>query len=135
MASKARRLALEHDHSNINRINYMKILKVCVLIVGTLATSLATALNTGQLVYLQSAVLEMCRGGTIEGKSSKINVKASVQGQLVVIKKLLEGGADAEVEITKEEWDGIKALANPEDYSKCVEATLNLLVPRLDNQS
>ncbi len=95
----------------------------------------ATALDSSQLHKLQNAVIEMCRGGTVEGKSSTINVTASAQGKIIVIKNLIEGGGDAKAAITNKQWDGIKALANPEGYSKCVESTLNLLVPALSATS
>ena len=91
----------------------------------------ATALDATQLQKLQNAVIEMCRGGTVEGNSSKIDITASAQGKIIVIKNLMEGGGDATAAITNEQWEGIKALANPEGYSKCVENTLKILVPAL----
>jgi hypothetical protein len=95
----------------------------------------AFAMDTTTLFKLRSAVIEMCRGGTIQGKTSKINATASATGTVVVIKNLLEGGGDAKAEITNEQWNGIQALINPTDYTKCVESSLNILVPALDKSS
>lgn len=91
------------------------------------------ALTIAQLTELRTAVLEMCRGGTIIGESSRINVNVSGEGKIVVIKGLLEGGADARVEITNEQWTGIQALINPETYTQCVTETLGIVVPALNN--
>jgi hypothetical protein len=92
----------------------------------------AQALDSEQLAYLQRAVIEMCRGGTTEGSSSKINFIASGEARLIVVKGLAEGGGDDKIEVSKEEWDGIKALANPDGYTRCVESTLNLLISKID---
>lgn len=109
-------------------------MKSTVWVIGIMSIlfgSLAYALDQAQLKELRTAVLEMCRGGSIEGESSRINVVGSATGKIVVVKGLLEGGADAKVELSKEEWDGIKALANPTDYNACVTQTLAILVPAL----
>jgi len=110
----------------------MKRLVKLLAILSFIYCSSVFALNTQQLQYLQRAVLEMCRGGNIEGNLSKISVTTSAKGKIVVIKGMLEGGLDASAEVTKEQWDGIKVLANPDNYSQCVESTLNLLVPKLE---
>ena len=94
----------------------------------------AHALDIAQLRELRITVLEMCRGGTIAGSSSKYDVQANAQGSLVVLKGVGEAGADAKVQLSKEQWEGIRALANPENYSKCVKDTLDTLVGALDNQ-
>ena len=116
----------------------MKRLLNLLITLSLIYSTNAAALDATQLHKLQNAVIEMCRGGTVEGNSSKINVTASAQGKIIVIKNLMEGKGDAKVAVTNEQWEGIKALANPEGYSKCVESTLSILVPALSvtsNQS
>ena len=110
----------------------MKMLLSLIVIVPFINCVDASALDSAQLQKLRIEVIQFCRGGTIEGKSSKIAVTASAKGRIVVIKNLLEGGGDAKVEITDEQWNGMKALVNPDTYTKCVESTLNILVPELD---
>ncbi|BAM88589.1 ankyrin repeat domain-containing protein [Bradyrhizobium oligotrophicum S58] len=100
-------------------------------IVGFVNSAEASTLTSTELFKLRSAIIEMCRGGTIEGRSSKIAVEATAKGTIVVIKGLLEGGGDAKAELKKEQWSGIAALANPEGYSQCVQKSLDILVPSL----
>lgn len=109
----------------------MKRLLNLLITLSLIYTTNTVALDATQLDQLQNAVIEMCRGGTIGGDSSKIKVTAAAQGKIIVIKNLMEGKGDAKVAVTNEQWEGIKALANPEGYSKCVESTLSILVPAL----
>ena len=92
----------------------------------------ALALEIEELVYLQKAVLEICRGGDRVGNYSKTSVIASGEGKIIVIKGFAEGGADVKVEVNKGDWDGIQALAEREDYTQCVESTLKLLLASLE---
>jgi hypothetical protein len=99
-----------------------------------LASGIASALDMAQLRELRTAVLEMCRGGTVSGSSSRFEVQVNAKGNLVILKGVGEAGADAKVQLSKEQWTGIQALANPEHYSECVTHTVDTLTRELNNQ-
>ena len=111
----------------------MKMMKRAIWIVALsfVAHPSAFALDASQLRELRTNVIEMCRGGTITGEGSKINVVASAEGKIVIIKKLMEGGADAKVDLTNEQWNGIKVLINPDTYTQCATEAMRLFLPAL----
>lgn len=104
---------------------------VCIVVCSLLVVAQADALEVSQLPELRKTVIEMCRGGTTSGSSSRFEVIGNAQGSVVVLKGLAKGGADAKVQFTKEEWDGIKVLQNPDTYSQCVTSTLDALLKKL----
>lgn len=108
---------------------YQKLL-MFTLLLGM--AQITHALSMEQIVKLNEQVLIICRGGTIIGNSSTKAISGTVSGKVVVIKGLMQGGADARIELTDKEWEGIKALSNPETYNKCVDSTLDKFIKVLE---
>lgn len=82
------------------------------------------ALTAEEAKIVRESVIEICRGGSLTGKSSSIQVKAEGKVTTVLFKKLAEAGLNGEAKFSKEEWEGIKPLV-PETfdsnaYVKCV---------------
>ena len=106
-----------------------KILIFWCNLLGLFAFSQASySLDPQQLQALQNAVVSMCRGGTLEGKTSSYEIKGSANGKIIVVKNVAEGGADLSFNVSNEQWEGIKANANSEDYTECVKSTLPMLI-------
>lgn len=109
------------------------ILRFLMLVLAAVFTPAMNshALDSNQLRDLRESVLMMCRGGTLSGRNSKLEVVANAQGKLVVLKGLGEAGADAKVQLSQAEWDGIQANATSENYATCVTTTLELLLKKM----
>ena len=78
------------------------------------------------------AITEMCRGGTDNGDYEHYSLSGSAEAKAVLIKGLLEGGVDGQVELKSGEWSGIQAVI-PDDFShdthvKCVIAVTPMLL-------
>lgn len=93
------------------------------------AFDVSAQLNSAQLRELRTAVIEMCRGGTVDGEHRSYRIEGSADGKIIVFKKLAELGADGKFELSDDKWSGIEALANPDTYADCVRHTLNILTP------
>ncbi len=103
-----------------------------VIVVGILLYSgEINALTLGQLQELRTVVIEICRGGSMQGETKNMSIIATASGKVVVIKRFMEGGADAKIEFTNAEWKGIKALADSDGYTACVDSTLDKFIAAL----
>lgn len=82
------------------------------------------------------AVIERCRGGTIEGSSSDLEIEGGADGAVVFLKRFFELGLDGRVKFSKKEWDGIEPFLiesdNVSNYYACVEAVQEPLQRKLE---
>jgi hypothetical protein len=91
-------------------------------------TPTASALTIEQINGLKNAVIELCRGRTLEGTAS--NYRVEVHGGItkVIIPQL---GADAQATFSGEEWKGIKDnVLNQADWNACVNKNMPLFFDR-----
>lgn len=98
-------------------------------------SSIAHALPIEQLKHVSDAVVSICRGGSLNGASDSIEVVLEGNTQVVILKKLAELGVNGRARISKEEWSGIKAMANERLFHECVQKTLPLLLFSLENDT
>lgn len=85
---------------------------------------------------LSTTVVEMCRGGTAEGDSYRLNGAVNAGGGLVILKKLVDLGLEGEIQLSQEEWTGIEAVV-PDQWDQathveCVKSVLELLLPKAE---
>ena len=82
------------------------------------------------------AVIERCRGGTIEGSGSDFEIEGGGDGAVVFLKRFFELGLDGRVKFSKKEWDGIEPFLidqeNVSNYYACVEAVQEPLQRKLE---
>ena len=84
----------------------------------------AYAMTEAEARIVRQSVLEICRGGSLNGKDRSIEVKGQGKITTVLFKKLAEAGLSGEAKFSQAEWDGIRPLL-PENYDsdayvKCV---------------
>lgn len=106
-----------------------------VLVLTGLVVSLVVmpvqALTPAEFQTLQTAVVEICRGGTTSGNLTRTEVRG--QRRLLTVNGLFESGSDAEVTLTTEQWDGIQTLIiDSQDYVQCATDISQLLAPIID---
>ncbi len=85
---------------------------------------------------LSQSVIEICRGGTLNGKNFKIDVEGDARGTIVFLKRLFDAGLDGSIILSQEEWEGIKPLVFENDsragYNACVKDILDRLTPKVE---
>ncbi len=95
-------------------------------------TTNAADITTAELAALKSTVIEICRGGTLNGNISHSTVRSK---KVISVRNLTEGVSGLDFAMTFEKWNGIKVLINnPSQYSKCVEKLLGILAPSYANK-
>jgi len=105
--------------------------KIAVVLLTMMHPSIGIAMSDVELHSLRTAIIEMCRGGTLTG--SGVHVDAKTKKNIVTISGLLED--KTEVTLKADEWNGIQAfIQNPNKYTECTEYALGLLVPVLENK-
>jgi uncharacterized protein YjbI with pentapeptide repeats len=96
------------------------------------------ALTTEQLKAVQESVLEMCRGGSLQGEQASVVVKGAGEAKVVLLKKLAELGLKGEVAFSETEWDGIKPLLpetlQHEIHVKCVITLTPMILEKLEEK-
>lgn len=103
-----------------------KITLLTILISFSSASN-GTDISPAELKALRSTVIEICRGGTLQGKISYSTVKTK---NVITIKNLTEGSSDIDFVLSTEQWSGVKVLINnPVQYSACVKKLLGILAP------
>ena len=113
------------------------IKNILVCLVALTTADLASAMTAEENKIVRESVLELCRGGSLEGKTSSVLVKG--EGKVtttVLFKKLVEAGLNGTAEFSKAEWEGIKPLL-PETFdSKAYVECVKVLTPQfLDKYS
>lgn len=99
-------------------------------------SNLTNAMTVEENKIVRESVLELCRGGSLQGKTSSVSVKGEGKVTTVLFKKLVEAGLNGTAEFSKAEWDGIKPLL-PETFdSKAYVECVKELTPKfLDKYS
>lgn len=77
----------------------------------------STALTQDEVKIVSEAVLEICRGGTLEGTYRNLEITGNGSRQVIVLKKLVEFGIDGSVTFSEGEWKGIQAII-PKDWDQ-----------------
>jgi len=70
------------------------------------------------LERINRMAMELCRGGTVEGRVIKWDTSAGVD--LLALKKIVGGGSGA-ITISGESWKGIKSDLSVKDYASCAK--------------
>lgn len=87
-------------------------------------SSFAYALTEADAKIVSESVLELCRGGSLTGHDSSVQIKGEGKVTTVLFKKLAEAGLSGEAEFSKAEWDGIRPFLpdkfDSDAYVKCV---------------
>ena len=87
-------------------------------------SSFAYAMTEEEAKIVRESVLEICRGGSLKGKDSSVQIKGEGKVTTVLFKKLAEAGLSGKAEFSKAEWDGIRPLLperfDANAYVKCV---------------
>jgi len=87
-------------------------------------------MSLDEFQVLKSAVIELCRGGTISGSITRIQLTGG--SNVLRVRGILEDGMPVDIEIESQQWNGIEALiGDPNRYGQCVQYTLNIVVPAL----
>ena len=80
-----------------------------------LFSSFSYAMTEEEVKIVTNSVLEICRGGSLKGKGSSVQVKGEGNVTTVLLRKLADVGLRGEAKFSKEEWEGIKPLL-PENF-------------------
>lgn len=96
----------------------------------------ANALSPETMERVKISVIELCRGGTVEGGTQSIDITGEAGATVLVLKRLADLGVSGRVEFSQSEWEGIQA-AIPEHwdqsaYNECVTPNLRLFLDKLD---
>ncbi len=93
----------------------------------------ANALTTDQLREVRNAVNEMCRGGTDEGEHRNYSITGTIDGSIILFKKLLKLGSDGTVAFSEEKWKGLKAITDGDQKSHvdCVKTISPIIIKSL----
>jgi hypothetical protein len=119
----------------------MNILIKIVLVIGIALTGkevlAAGQFATDTLERVKVSVIELCRGGTVQGSAKTFEISGGGSGTVFVLKRLAELGLDVRLGFSQEEWNGIKAVV-PEQwdqaaYNECVDRNFDRFLGKLDN--
>lgn len=94
-----------------------------ILVLLMLSTKVFSA-SIEQIQKVSKEVLELCRGGSFEGRSSTLTANGEGKIEAAVLKKLVDLGVSGNFSYTDTEWKGIKAVVpsefKHEVHSECV---------------
>jgi hypothetical protein len=97
----------------------------------------AEALTLEQISDVKNAVLELCRGGTLEGKASNYVIEGNGEVKTILIPKLLDAGAKGQATFSGDEWKWIKASIprewNQTAWNECVNQNTRLFIDKLSD--
>ena len=94
-----------------------------------------TKIANEEMIAINESVIALCRGGTLEGKSSDISITGNGEIKTVLLKKVANIGLGGEFKFSEEEWEGIKPLLNdPESYVQCVTSLAPLFVGKYEKK-
>jgi hypothetical protein len=92
-----------------------------------------------QINDVKNAVLELCRGGTLDGNASNYIIEGTGEVKTVLIPKLLDSGAKGQATFSGDEWNGIKANIpkerNQAAWNECVNQNTKLFLDKLSENS
>lgn len=113
----------------------------CFVLLVTIAvssgqTTPARALTQDMIDRVKLSVIELCRGGTIEGSTESVDVTGEAGATVLVLKRLVDLGVNGRVQLSQSEWEGIQA-AIPEQwdqsaYNECVNPNMRLFLEKLE---
>lgn len=93
--------------------------------------ALAESLKPDDIPTITEGVIALCRGGTLSGSNELYTLDFSAEGHTIIFEKLVQAGAEAEVRLKDEEWEGIKSLAGSDRFHGCVEYALPIFLSAL----
>ncbi|MDX8355552.1 hypothetical protein [Cognatiyoonia sp. IB215182] len=99
------------------------------LFLSTVALMASTFQASGESITIEqmvTAINQMCSGGSESGEFENVTVSGSGDVRLLKIGNIANIGADATLEVTNEEWDGIRPLSDRTQTSQ-IECVVGLL--------
>lgn len=88
------------------------------------------AMTEEEIKIVKESVLELCRGGSLQGKTSSVSVKGDGAVTIVIFKKLVEAGLNGKAEFSEKEWIGIQPLLPEKFDSKAYTECVKELTPK-----
>lgn len=99
--------------------------------------TIAEALTIEQMNAVKDAVIELCRGGTLEGNATNYVIEGKGEIKSVIIPKLLDAGVKGQVTFSEGEWKGIQASIPKEPdqsaWNECATQITALFTEKLQN--
>ena len=113
---------------------------LCIALLSGLVSlkSLAVAaepITAETINQITLSVIELCRGGTLEGSTDTVEISGQGNATVLVLKRLANLGISGRVELSESEWTGMQAVI-PEQwdqsaYNDCVNPNVRLFIEKL----
>ena len=94
----------------VSMLRVCRKIGICVFLFFIVLSVNAMALTQQEISFVKDSAIELCRGGNIKGDAKNYRIEGDAEFKTIIIKKIFEAGVGGKIELSGEEWNGIRAV-------------------------